>query len=472
MQYPEYKNGKLHESIFVPFVAYYADKSKVLWANIELFHEYGYLQDHFYIDEECKSWIIEEFSYLADRNLYNSKQRIFYAERYGGDGIDYNGGGGRTGLYKNFQIKGIGTTPLVSSLTSKPYKSGYCSLAEVIKDAIWGEVGNIILPHGAARCFALIEIDYPLSKTKKFLSIRENVVRPAHFMRAPYFKPKGRFENAACDVNRVLNNKNMLNLNINNISKCSNIIDGLHIIYARWAEQVAFTQAHRLFHGALTPSNICLDGKWIDFGTMSSIGKHCNVIIARGKDPFWMEPNSIAKIIDSFLYNANKYYFQEPLDYYSEFNTFKTYYDFYAKINILKALGIRFIKDYNPKFTSQINLLTNLIYSYLHINSEEYFFGIPLFDESTPIYKILTKISYLSSPTNNIEKHIIKIINKLENEKIITIHKINLDYDFLNVDVIDKEIDFIESISLDYESVANIINQKISKVMEVFHANS
>ncbi|WP_154904436.1 hypothetical protein [Klebsiella michiganensis] len=471
MLYPLYKNGRLHESVLIPFNAYHAEKSKVLWANIELFHEYGYLQDKHYIDEDCKSWIIGEFSYVTDEQFSNSNQRIFYAERYGGEGIDYNGGGGRTGLYKNFQIKGIGSTPLISYLTSVSYKNGRCGLAEVIKDAIWGEVGNIILPHGAARCFALLEIECPVSETKRFLSVRENLVRPAHFMRAPYFKPKGRFENNSSDGTRVLKNKEALNFNLYSISKSSNVIDGLHIMYARWAEQVAFTQAHRLFHGALTPSNICLDGKWIDFGTMSSIGRHCNVIIARGKDPFWMEPNSIAKIIDSFLYNANKYYFQEPLDYLSEFNTFKTFYDFYAKINILRALGIRFIKDYNPEFTSQVNSLTNLIYTYLHINSEECFFGIPLFDESTPAYKIHTIILGLVLPTQNIEKHIIELITKLESRRIITIQKTSMNYDFLNVDVIEKEIDFIESISIDYESVVDMINQKVFRAKEVFHAN-
>ena len=45
MLYPLYKNGRLHESVLIPFNAYHAEKSKVLWANIELFHEYGYLQD-------------------------------------------------------------------------------------------------------------------------------------------------------------------------------------------------------------------------------------------------------------------------------------------------------------------------------------------------------------------------------------------------------------------------------------------
>lgn len=471
MPYPLYKNGKLHKSVLVPFIAYHVEKSKVLWANIELFHEYGYLQDKLYIDEDCKSWIIGEFSYVTDEDFSNSNQRVFYAERYGGDGIDYNGGGGRTGLYKNFQIKGIGSTPLVSSLTSVPYKNGRCGLAEVIKDAIWGEVGNIILPHGAARCFALIEIECPISRTKFFLSVRENLVRPAHFMRAAYFKPKGRFENNSSDIIRVLKNKEALNFNLYNIYNSSNMIDGLHIMYAHWAEQVAFTQAHRLFHGALTPSNICLDGKWIDFGTMSSIGRHCNVIIARGKDPFWMEPNSIANIIDSFIYNANKYYLQESLDYHSEFNTFRTFYDFYAKINILKAIGILFIKDYNPEFTSQVNLLTNLIYSYLHINSEECFFGIPLFDESIPIYKIHTIILGLVSPTTNIEKNIIELITKLESRKIIKTQKIDMNYDFLNVDVIENEINFIESISIDYESVVDMINQKICRAREVFLAN-
>ena len=94
-----------------------------------------------------------------------------------------------------------------------------------------------------------------------------------------------------------------------------------------------------------------------------------------------------------------------------------------------------------------------------------------MFDESTPAYKIHTIILGLVLPTQNIEKHIIELITKLESRRIITIQKTSMNYDFLNVDVIEKEIDFIESISIDFESVVDMINQKVFRAKEVFHAN-
>ncbi|MCE9898449.1 hypothetical protein, partial [Raoultella terrigena] len=73
--------------------------------------------------------------------------------------------------------------------------------------------------------------------------------------------------------------------------------------------------------------------------------------------------------------------------------------------------------------------------------------------------------------TTNIEKNIIELITKLESRKIIKTQKIDMNYDFLNVDVIENEINFIESISIDYESVVDMINQKICRAREVFLAN-
>lgn len=49
-------------------------------------------------------------SYIIDP-VSSTHSKIFHAERYGGSGIQRNGGGARCGFDNNYQVKSIGANP-------------------------------------------------------------------------------------------------------------------------------------------------------------------------------------------------------------------------------------------------------------------------------------------------------------------------------------------------------------------------
>ncbi|WP_329906641.1 hypothetical protein [Serratia quinivorans] len=124
--------------------------------------------------------------------------KVFQAERYGGSGIQHNGGGARCGFDGHYQIKGIGANPVVGLGTDRHHSNGALAADHAIYEAIWGEVLARVLPYGAVRTQAVlltdryIEINFERNnrRAQRALLVREPVIRPAHFERAPYFRPQ------------------------------------------------------------------------------------------------------------------------------------------------------------------------------------------------------------------------------------------------------------------------------------------
>lgn len=56
--------------------------------------------------------LLKACSYIIDP-VSSASAKTFHAERYGGSGIQRNGGGARCGFDGNYQVKGMGANPLV-----------------------------------------------------------------------------------------------------------------------------------------------------------------------------------------------------------------------------------------------------------------------------------------------------------------------------------------------------------------------
>lgn len=150
-------------------------------------------------------------SYIIDP-LSSSHSKIFHAERYGGSGIQRNGGGARCGFDGNYQVKGIGANPLVGEGTDGRHSNGALGAIHAIYEALWGEVLAQILPYGAVRAWAVLLTDVYTDKafdrsqgrSRRALLVREPVIRPAHFERAPYFRPRQEYaDHLIHDARRV-----------------------------------------------------------------------------------------------------------------------------------------------------------------------------------------------------------------------------------------------------------------------------
>lgn len=209
---------------------------------------------------------------MPDQN--QSTIKIFMAERYGGEGILSNGGGGRCGFDGVWQLKGLGPNQLVGIDVDAEHGDGYLSLNTAIYESIWSEIVNVTLPFGAIRTVAILDTGRKYDErgipVRRGLMIRQPVVRPAHFIRATYFKEKQ--QDRLCeDAQRV---KAVIARLVNFLPNTCGDLEtkkisvrlkyGFFELAARFAEQFAAARAKNIIHFNVSESNLSLDGAWLD----------------------------------------------------------------------------------------------------------------------------------------------------------------------------------------------------------------
>ncbi|MGZ0714340.1 hypothetical protein [Pseudomonas palleroniana] len=255
--------------VFVPFETVKAKKGKIVFYNNSLERNLS------------ESELLSGYNYVtvdsdAEVNTAGEK-KIFYAERYGGDGILTNGGGGRCGYDGTFHLKGLGANQLVGARAQDGYGNshgnGFLSLDVAVYEAIWAEIINVALPHGAVRTAAVIDlgVDFkePDQTHPRGLLVRVPAVRPAHFIRAVYFKEKKhtelsedakRVKLAVRKLARFLPSKGDAQIT----REENRLENGMIELASRYANQFAAARAKRIFHQSISASNVTLDGAWMD----------------------------------------------------------------------------------------------------------------------------------------------------------------------------------------------------------------
>ncbi|EBE7826038.1 MchC protein [Salmonella enterica subsp. enterica serovar Javiana] len=256
----------------VPFTAHRV-MSSLIWCNNDV-------RDEEKLKKSC-SYIISLGSVAPSK--------VFYAERYGGSGIQRNGGGARCGFDGRYQIKGIGANPLVGQGTDGRHSNGALGAVHAVYEALWGDALEQILPYGAVRTEAILltniysdkVYDITKRKSRRALMIRDPVVRPAHFERAPYFRPQQKYAAELIhDAQRVRSVISMLPANLPlpgggpSEDAKSNLrlycIEGLCELARREAWQMAFCRT-RFLRLTTSPSNIAMDGRLMDFNGLSCL---------------------------------------------------------------------------------------------------------------------------------------------------------------------------------------------------------
>ncbi|ECT3983563.1 MchC protein [Salmonella enterica subsp. diarizonae serovar 16:z10:e,n,x,z15] len=212
-------------------------------------------------------------SYLIDPDN-SAPAKIFYAERYGGSGIQRNGGGARCGFDGYYQIKGIGANPLVGNGSDRKHSSGRLDICDAIYEAFWSEMLGQVLPYGAVQTQAVLLVENDETPERALL-VREPVLRPAHFERSPYFRPQSEYEGKLIhDTQRVRNVirrlPECLPVPYVGFSKEATLdpqifcIEGLCEMARRQAWQMAYCRT-RFLRLTTSPSNISIDGRLLDF---------------------------------------------------------------------------------------------------------------------------------------------------------------------------------------------------------------
>ncbi|MHC8391256.1 hypothetical protein ACYZTM_25170 [Pseudomonas sp. MDT2-39-1] len=275
--------------------------------------------------DECQ--ILREYSYRvssAAENLENGSvdSKLFFAERYGGEFISRNGGGGRCGFDGLFQLKGIGRTPLVGAHNDAVHSNGMLDLESAIHEAIWGEVIQIALPYGAARTVAVIRLNESFvldGRTHaRALLVREAVVRPAHFERATLFKedvPLGAsLSNDARRVQRAMQriheflpqSRDSDFTNASNWTSIDSFRCGIAELARRYASQFAVARCKNIMHMMMSSSNLTITGGWLDLNSVTVVSP-ISVREKRLFKRFEAEHLSAIKSIENICYYAKKY---------------------------------------------------------------------------------------------------------------------------------------------------------------------
>lgn len=264
-------------------------------------------------------------------SAYGANSKTFYADRYGGQGLGYNGGGARCGAAGAFQLKGIGQNALGASKSGYFHSYGGATLFEVILETLWGEICQMALPFGGALTHAAIDtgtkapIKFPKeggpTHTVRALAVRDASLRPAHFMRAIYFRGDALGNGAVLDGERtrsaIFGLSEILNGLFNLLPKGElpphqrptkeNVELLISEMLRRHAMQLACARARRIMHGSLTSSNITVNGGWIDYGSISTVSDYGPVHIPRGAPHFMKEEALIHETLNDLSFYLNKY---------------------------------------------------------------------------------------------------------------------------------------------------------------------
>ncbi|CAK3125094.1 hypothetical protein VCRA213O314_1160001 [Vibrio crassostreae] len=238
------------------------------------------------------------------------------ADQYGSRHEICNGGSARCGLNGYFQIKGIGRNPLVAANMSESHSHGKLFIDEAISEAIWGEICHKHLPYGAIRTLAIIKTNvkhkfgYLDDAPDKHcaLAIREVSVRPAHFERCTFFWPDESYSYLRDnDANRVRKAAPFFSNLLLGRNQDASLGDALNKMIDRLACQIAASRVKGIPHGSLTSSNISVDGRFLDFGTITAVPDFGNYVLANGVGAVWDDHELIESWLVNFIDTVNHY---------------------------------------------------------------------------------------------------------------------------------------------------------------------
>ncbi len=260
------------KNTLIPFDTLRVNNAKVVWLSPEsVQNAETYLENY--------AWVIS-----AEPSPPAATKR-FWADLYGGGEVAGNGGSARAGYDGQYQLKGIGATPLVSRYRDRSHSDGCICTFQALSDAFWGRVLHKLLPYGAVQAHCIITTPliipndaYP-ANTPRALLVRDAPVRLAHFDRALFYKPQKEIASQLPhDYERTESNypqlEDFLDADLAQAMKnCDSTQQAgrclVATLVARLARQLAFCRAS-LLKLTTSASNVTLTGALLDFNATSS----------------------------------------------------------------------------------------------------------------------------------------------------------------------------------------------------------
>lgn len=297
----------------VPFNQLSVEMAKIsdtllLWRNQSVNN--SHVSDGQFVDQY--SWVTKE--YCFGKKIKDSLvTKTMYAERYGGFGIGINGGGARVVNTHGAQIKGVGANALAGEGALRSHSYGGLDIQGAVKEIIYSRLLNKISPVGVQTINGLILLDktsalHNGSKAPSVLMVREQVMRPAHFLPCVNFRVKPEYRSLLrSDYSRILS----IYKSIGKQALLSEFYTLIQHFLDKCADQLSFFRMARLSHNALTPSNICLDGRVLDTALCSFVVSGSNY----GQVTSFLEEAAIPAVIaKEWFYLVNKFLANLPVE--------------------------------------------------------------------------------------------------------------------------------------------------------------
>ena len=323
---PEHLGSKLPESSYVKFEAKRIKDAKLVFENWDLLRKKGIKVPS---DEQLarfKNEVLDRIAFAipssdgSDLHHYTDETREFVADRYGGSGIGNNYGSGRAMSTGKVQLKGIGRTPLVGNAVGSSHSDGTENFLEGTADIVFGDFFDHELPHGANRI--LFAIDTGIKKvhpdgstSRRMIIVREDPNRPAHYMQASgrnmFAVDEREGKRAEAAVQKVTETLPTLE-GKTFMSESQKLKEGLIEYAERTGKQYGSAMGKRLFHGATSPSNYEVSGKFIDFATATTLPGYGSVKVLDHGEPFLQTTEIKQDLIRSFVNAVSEHFPEKP----------------------------------------------------------------------------------------------------------------------------------------------------------------
>lgn len=265
---------------------------KVVYFNPELARLAGFdVPASNQLTAELEEQLVRALSWNVKKPGQEGPSLEGYADRYGGFGIGHNKGAGRAAFLPtlNANIKGVGPTSLVDQRTSFDHRHGGAPMVEGFLEAIWGEVNTNLFARGSTRILAVIDnADHTVweggGHERRALIIRlGDQIRPAHLLDPGL--PKDQLIPIFTRAARLTGTLVTRPTADGPVPDLTASMKGIVEAHARTAaEQFRY----RVTHGALSPSNMELDGTQLDLGTIQSQPRTAPInTLGHITDPTW-----------------------------------------------------------------------------------------------------------------------------------------------------------------------------------------
>lgn len=278
-------------------------KPKLLYYDYE-----GFLAEGWAPEEITEENILNRLGYAKPlkgeaKSLYTGETAVFYSDYYGGEYIAYNYGSGRAASRGGIQLKGIGQTAMISRISKREYQhhaSGKKGIKEGVFEVLRSHAAANEFPYGANRVLALFATGSKVLidgiESERVVVARPEPLRPAHAIANDNFG-RGRIKQ---EKDRAASVQRRLKAKLEGVSLRHMIFE----MYERAARTAAFAYVNRYYHGAITASNLELNGQLVDFGLFLAVNGYER--IGRSPEDFNGNGEGYKQALGEFLQALHK----------------------------------------------------------------------------------------------------------------------------------------------------------------------